>query len=75
MPFKFSWTAEKSKRKSPRKRQMTESTKLAGNILQPEATTPDCAGDITETILENSEEDIDSLKEKILSLESNLNTA
>ena len=54
---------------------MTESTKLAANILQPEATTPDCAGDITETILENSEEDIDSLKEKILSLESNLNTA
>lgn len=54
---------------------MTESTKLAANILQPEATTPNCAGDITETILENSEEDIDSLKEKILSLESNLNTA
>lgn len=43
--------------------------------MQPEATTPDCTGDITETILENSEEDIDSLKEKILSLESNLNTA
>lgn len=54
---------------------MTESTKLAANILQPEATTLDCAGDITVTILENSDEDIGSLKEKISSLESNLNTA
>lgn len=75
VPSKFSWTSEKSKRKSPRKIQTTESTKPATNILQPEATTSDCADDITETILENSEEDINSLKEKILSLERNLNTA